>query len=395
MRNALTIIHRYCGLASMIFLALAGLTGSILVLRGPLDRALNPDLLIAGAAANGEVLSSTVPMVTEFEHRSPDLQIVAFPAHISAGETIELQVSGKPGHPAPERNLIYLDPSSGDVVGSRSSQGGWGRHGFVSGLAQFHFNLLAGDAGRYFMGVIAILWVLSSLAGIVMTFPERQPFWKNWWRNWRFRRSSPLPRLLLDLHRSTALWLLPAILVLALTSVALNFWGEAYAPAVTKISPLQYDLFEQDAPYPDGAVPQLQYSDALAAAENHAASTGLKWQPARMMYLPDWNLYGVKFSEGGYLNYEMLGPVDYYFDGNSGEFRHQVDPYSDSAGLAMIRMVYPLHSGEMFGTISLVIIFLAGLATLLQSATGCYIWLKKRKSRLAQRSAAQRQGTAA
>lgn len=395
MRNALTIVHRYCGLASMVFLALAGLTGSILVLRGPLDRALNPDLLVAEAVEGELAQTSTVPIVARYERKFPDLQVVAFPANTTADDAIELQVSGKPGFANPAENLVYLDPTSGEILGSRSSQGAWSSRGFVAGLAEFHYNLLALDIGRYLMGVIAILWTFSSLAGIVMTFPERGPFWKNWWRNWQFRRSSPLPQLLFDLHRSTALWLLPAILMLALTSVALNFWSEAYAPTVTKISPLQYDLFEQDAPYPGGAVPDLQFSDALLAAEKYAEGTGLEWKPARMLYLPDWNLYGVKFSKGGYLNYEKLGPVDYYFDGDTGEFRHQVDPYSDSAGLTMIRMVYPLHSGEVFGTISLVIIFVAGLVTLLHSITGFYIWLKKRKSRVAQRAAAERKRAAA
>ena len=68
-----------------------------------------------------------------------------------------------------------------------------------------------------------------------------------------------------------------------------------------------------------------------------------------MLYLPDWNFYGVKFTPDGVLDYSNLGPVDYYVDADSGAYRHQVDPYSDSMGLKAIRVVYPLHSGEIFG----------------------------------------------
>ena len=108
-----------------------------------------------------------------------------------------------------------------------------------------------------------------------------------------------------------------------------------------------------------------------------------------MLYLPEWNLYGAKFSPEGELSYRRLGPVDYYFDGDTGKWRHQVDPYSDSTGLALIRIVYPLHSGEIFGFASLVLVFVLGIVTFGQSVTGLYIWLKKRSSRMARRRTAR------
>ncbi|QQN74329.1 PepSY domain-containing protein [Croceicoccus sp. YJ47] len=388
MRAFLLLLHRYCGLVSLAFLAVAGLTGSLLVFRAPLDHALNSDLFSASNPVASTPLD-TVAAIDAFQAAHPGLQVTAFPLRSDANRSIAAELSARPGAIAPAFDEVFLNPADGSVIGGRETGPGLGPRNFVAGVADLHFELLTGTPGRLFLGAIAVLWLLAMIAGLVLTTPEKGPFWKKWWRNWQFRRSSAIPRLLLDLHRASGLWLLPFLAVLAMTSIAFNFWSEAYEPAVTAVSPLEHDLFDQDAPFPQGAVPRLSFSDVLPRAEAHAEAIGLDWEPARMLYLPQWNLYGVKFSPHGELSYRQLGPVDHYFDGDTGEWRHQVDPYSDSAGLAMIRVVYPLHSGEIFGFASLALVFVLGLVTFGQSVTGLYIWWKKRSSRVARRKAAK------
>lgn len=387
MRAFLLLLHRYCGLVSLAFLAMAGLTGSLLVFRAPLDHALNSDLFSASSPVASTPYDN-VAAVDAFQSANPGLQVTGFPLRSEASRSIAAELSARPGYSAPAFDEVFLDPTDGSLIGGRQTGPGIGPRNFVAGVADLHFELLAGTPGRLFLGAIAVLWLLSIIAGLVLTTPEKRPFWKKWRRNWQFRRSSSIPRLLLDLHRASGLWLLPFLALLAATSIAFNFWSEAYEPAVTAISPLEHDLFDEEAPFPQGTVPRLSFSDVLPRAEAHAQAAGLEWQPARMLYLPKWNLYGVKFSPQGELSYRQLGPVDHYFDGDTGEWRHQVDPYSDSMGLAMIRVVYPLHSGEIFGFTSLALVFVLGIVTFGQSVTGLYIWWKKRSSRVARRKAA-------
>lgn len=392
LRAALLQIHRYTGLATLAFVVIASLTGCVLVFRGPIDRALNPDLFYAQSTA--ATAEASVRAVSRWAAANPDLQILSFPLHPGEQRTITLSVAAKPGRPATTYDEVFVDPASGAFVGGRSSDAGIDRRHLIKGVADLHFDLVAGTPGRWFLGAVAVAWLLSSLAGLYLTFPERGGFWRSWWRNWQFRRSSKLPRLLLDLHRASALWLFPFLLILAATSAALNFFGEFYAPAVTKMWPLEHDLFDSDPPPRNPADPRLTLAEGLAAAQAHADRTGLEWQPATMLYLPDWNFYGVKFSPDGVLDYSNLGPVDYYVDADTGAYRHEVDPYTDTMGLKAIRVVYPLHSGEIFGPVTVALVFVLGLTTLLQSLTGLYIWWKKRKSRVAARRAHRRKAAA-
>lgn len=389
MRAFLLLLHRYCGLISVAFLAVAALTGCLLVVREPLDRALNPDLFVVGSERPATI-AETVAAIDALRTTHPEWQVTGFPLRAQSGQSTKVNIDAKPGSPAPEFDEVFLDPSEEVILGGRRMESALDARHFVMAITELHFNLMGGTPGRLFLGFVAVLWLLSIVAGLVLTTPEKGPFWRRWWRTWQMRRSSSLPRQLLDLHRASGLWFLPFLALLAATSIAFNFWSEAYAPAVTAISPLEHDLFDEAPPHPEGAVPRLGYADILPLAEQRARKTGLAWEPATMIYLSEWNLYGVKFSPGGMLSYEALGPVDHYFDGDTGAWAHEVDPYSDSMGLVMIRIVYPLHSGEIFGTVTLVLVFVLGLVTLGQSLTGLYVWWKKRRSRLAQRKAARR-----
>lgn len=387
-RQFWVVIHRYLGLASLAFLGIAALTGCLLCFERPLDETLNADLVKRAAPAARPI--DPIAAADRFVRLNPDLQLLSVPVTVAADRNIPITVGPVPGTQAPAQDQIFLDRESGDPVGSRSTSPGWNRRQFVAGLLDLHFTLLAGDWGRWLMGGVALAWLLSNFVGFYLTVPRKGPFFKNWRRMWRFSFRSVFGRLMLDLHRASGLWLLIGITLLALTSVAFNFYDEAYEPIVTKIAPLKRPLFDQPAPFPGGGSPTLTYTDALALAHAQARKDGLDWTPATALYRPDWNFYGVTFTDDGTANYHRLGPIYYYFDARTGSFAHETNPYTDNAGLVMIRILYPVHSGKVAGNITILIVFLLGLATLEMCVTGFYVWWKKRASRVAAATARRR-----
>ena len=379
-RTLWTKIHRWLGLTIILFLAIAAITGCILCFAKPLDHALNRDLFVR--QTNGAPID---PLVAAEQLRAtrPDIQLLALPLNVAADDNIPIDVGPAPGFPTLGYDQLFLDGGDGHVVGKRLKAPGWDRRHIIEGIAEFHYTLLAGDWGRWLMGVVALAWFISNLIGVYLTWPRKTPYWRAWKRMWRFSFKSVFGRLMLDIHRSTGLWLLIGVTMLAFTSVCLNFYGELYEPTVVKIAPLKHSLFDRPAPFPKGTQPTLHFRDAVALAKSKAKRDALEWVPATALYRPDWNLFGVTLTNDGQLNYRALGPVYYYFDARDGHLAHIVDPYSDSAGLVMIRMLYPLHSGQVAGWPTVAIIFLLGLATMEMTGTGFYIWWKKRKSRRA------------
>jgi uncharacterized iron-regulated membrane protein len=189
-----------------------------------------------------------------------------------------------------------------------------------------------------------------------------------------------LRRFMLELHNASGLWLLILASVLAYTSVAMNFFDEAFVPAMQAISPAKPTMFDAPAGRP-APPPRLSFAEALPLGIAAAKADGLKWQPAIERYSPEYGAYGVTFTDNGVENYHLLGPVTYYLDGQTGRLVDRDDPYHDSFGRKLTRSLYPLHSGDVAGWFGIAIIFVLGLATAEMCVTGFYTWLKKRESR--------------
>lgn len=90
---------------------------------------------------------------------------------------------------------------------------------FVTGLADFHDNLLADHAGRFVNGVGAILVMVLAVAGLVVWWPGRS----SWWRRMSVRRGVGARRFTLDLHNMLGFWLFVFIFVWALGGIYFAF----------------------------------------------------------------------------------------------------------------------------------------------------------------------------
>ncbi len=369
-------VHRYSGLAMLGFLMIAAITGIVLSFDKPIDAWLNPELF---ACPTAPVIHPALA-ATRLEHAHPELAAVYFPVSAGAGDNIAVLVE-----PIGSRRLgfdqMFLSCVDGHVVGTRRTAPGWDRAHLLRGIYLFHYTLLAGDAGRWLMGAVAATWLLGNLVGIYLTWPLKAPWLRNWKRLWQVRASSPLPRLLLDLHRASGLWLLPMLSVLAFTSVCMNFFSEAFVPAVAALSPPHVSPL--DRPTTRASGPPLDFGVLRLKAEAVARRAAPGWAAAVYQREPAHGLSAVRFTRSGVETYDGLGPITIWFYDATGRLAAVDDPYADSAGAGLTRALYPLHTGKMIGWLGVAVDVVLGLTVIEQCLTGVYLWWKRRPARVA------------
>lgn len=372
-----TKIHRWLGLAALGFLFIAGVTGSFLCFDKRIDAAINRDLFYR--SSTGPALSPT-ELADRLAAARPDLLITQFPLNPRPSENLKVEVQPKPPATDLGFNEVFVDPTSGHIVGTRLVTPGWDRRHIIQGIFMLHQNLVAGTWGRWIMGFAALAWLISNFVGLYLTFPAKKPFWPKWRKKWKIDLAAKLRRFMLELHNASGLWLLILASVLAYTSVAMNFFDEAFVPAVQAVSPAKPTMFDT-MPKQPAPPPTVGFSQALADGIAAAKADGQTWKPALERFSPEFGAYGVSFTDNGVENYHLLGPVTYYVDGRTGRFVEKDDPYHDSFGRRLTRSLYPLHSGDIAGWFGIAIIFILGLATAEMCVTGFYTWWKKRGSR--------------
>jgi uncharacterized iron-regulated membrane protein len=377
-------IHRYAGLATLAFLAVAALTGVVLCFEEPLDRGQNPDLFRSRAAKQVDTIAAAAAL----ERARPELVVTSLPARTAAGRNLVVTVEARPGGRPLGYEQVFLDGGDGRVAGQRHVAPGWDRAHLVRGIYVLHENLLAGTPGRLLLGTAALAWLLSNLVGLYLTWPSRGPYLKRWGQMFKVSWKAAIPRLFLDLHRASGLWLLPALIVLAFTSTAMNFFDEAVTPAVQHLAPPRPSPFDRPAPA-QPAARTLAFPEAMAQTVAQTAHERPGWRPAVLQYVPERNLVGVRITRSGFESYRGLGPVTYWYDGATRRFVYLDDPYSDSGGQKLIRSLFPLHTGQAIGAPGVLLDILLGVATFEMCVTGAYLWLKRRPGRIAARRRAR------
>ncbi|EJZ55864.1 hypothetical protein I1A_000167 [Pseudomonas fluorescens R124] len=383
MRALLVLLHRYIGLATAVFLLLAGITGSILAFNHELDEWLNPQFY--AASSEGQRLPPGI-LVDAVQTTHPKLQVWYMEYPQEAGHTAMLAAVPRndpaTGKPFDERNQVfYLDPVNAEQKGQRY----WGeccfaRENFIPFILEFHYNLtLPGNWGLWLMGLVAIAWVIDCFIALWLTLPRGKPFWSKWSLAWKIKGGHAY-RLNFDLHRAGGLWLWLLLLPIAVSSVAMNLPSQVFKPAVSLFSPIEPSVYEARGRIPPSAlgVTQLSYQQAYERALLEGKRLGLTAAIGELYYSFEYNFYGAGF---GHHDTEAHGKSWLFFHGTDGRLLGQEIAGQGTLGERFYRLQLPIHGGRIIGFTGQVIIAVLGVLIAGLSGTGVYIWWRKWQAR--------------
>lgn len=380
LRPLLVWSHRVLGLSTALFLFIAGLTGSVLAFNQELDEWLNP--AVYRATAEGMPLPAE-ELARRVEAGHPDRSVWYMDLPREPGRAARVGATGRPdpvtGIPVElDKNWFSVDPVSGEILSARL----WGeccfsRERLIPFLYEFHHNLsLPGEYGVVFMGLVAVLWVIDSVVGLALTFPRGRPFFAKWRAAFGVKGGSSF-RLNLDLHRAAGLWLFVVLLLVAVSSVAMNLRYEVLEPVVSLFSRLTPGPFS--GPPGEKASPRvLSFDTMLETAREDARARGWNEPPHEVFYSPHYNTFGASFGDHD----AALGLRWLYFDGVTAKPTGSMIPGVGTAGDIFLQMQLPIHGGRILGLPGRILIAITGVAIAGLSVTGVVIWWKKRAGRV-------------
>lgn len=396
-RRMALIAHRYVGLALAVFLVVAGLTGALLAFYKELDRALSAELMdVTPPSANARPLDP-FELTARLEAQLPAgerLHSVRFDAEPdrALGVWIETKAEGW--------QETYVDPYTGKVLGARD----WGfperRAEVMPFIYTLHYSLALGEVGSYLFGIAALLWTIDCFVGAYLTFPRskrqkraapRSSWFLRWVPAWLVK-TRQLGSFMFTFHRASGLWLWAMLLVFAWSAVAFNL-REVYTPVMatlTGMKPSGHDMLPELAPpFPE---------PALSLREAHTVGKKLMAEEAkRRGFTIERELYLYYAEDHGAFAYGVESSLDLssshprtevYFDRN-GRFMNFEAQTGISTGNTISSLFTYLHLAAVGGLGYKLFVSIFGIAVAALSASGVWVWWRKRVRKSRRRDAAE------
>lgn len=383
MKQFIRTVHLWTGLVFGTILVVLGLTGSALSWIHELDSMLNPGLLHVAPPANmraGDPLRVDAALVQAATDTLVDDPRYGRPSMLElperAGDVFVAwyrpapAVGGAPWRMAVTRQVM-VDPARLMVTGERNwGEAGLSRPLLMPTLFHIHRYLVAGEVGKTVIAVTGVSALLMTLTGIVLWWPRMAK--AAIWKAITVRHGGSWPRFSFQLHRAGGFFAAPMLLVTAFSGIYFNMpgWVTPAIKAVSQVSPNGKLTNQRDA-----SRHRVSAAEALAAAQAEFPEGRVSRLsfPAR----PD-QPFEARVRQSGELR---MGPgaTRISIDSGNGAVLRVIDPVQAKGGDKLISWLFPLHTGEAFGTAGRVVISLFGLVPLAFFVTGLVVWLKLRR----------------
>ena len=414
---------------------MAGITGALLVFHDELDDMFNHKLAYIDKQSMPQLPIATLhdKVISTY----PEYNFSSMPTSLEADKSAVFSVDRVRGQSAKNQpkapfQEVYINPYNGDIIGTRDKEQ-WAWRNTMWKVFWLHRDLLLGDIGKLLLGVIALLWTINCCIGFYLTLPrtvkkshkthrktvkKRASFFKRWLPAWKIRRKTNTFKLNYDLHHAFGLWLWLMLFIIAWSSVGFNL-KSVYQPvmqAVVGFEGRQGKEREKDrADKADQS--SAQVLPAIAPVSNETGSAALVNKAKvnkdnSIVYLTEQaniaaqnngvtvkQLLGIRWvTEEG--KWQMRFKTDKDIGTHGGASSITVDAETggverinfgsqSSFGTKIDQWISTLHMGHISHGVGHLAyqIFLAmlGLAVAVLSATGFYLWVKGRQSRLKQK----------
>lgn len=369
LKRYLIPIHRWIGLAATAWLFLLAVTGTLLSIYDPLDAALNSDLMTA--ASEGERLSlESLSDIVEKTYVGARISSI----NLSQAEdsTVAFRLTPKTQESnVPDGLDVYVNPTTGEVLGERVFGAVHFDSAHIMGLIYtFHMNMYLGEGMAWFLGLVAVFWIAMMIAGMGLALPKL----KYWRKSFTIQKRVKGLAYYFQFHRAAGLWFAPFFIVFAISGLSFN-WGDSLANAVSLFSPVTpfYDAPSLSKPIDK---PAVSLNEAISIAKRHTSDQPID----EIAMLINKGLY--EFSSHDPRDLTAAHGERYtYVDMMDGTIVYDKHPNSGTGGDIFMAWQYPLHSGQVLGWPGRVLVMTAGMALTLMTATGLYLWFKRRRLR--------------
>ncbi|WP_289660191.1 PepSY-associated TM helix domain-containing protein [Flavobacterium panacagri] len=364
LKKNIGLLHLWLGLASGLIVFIVALTGSILVFEEEMDEFFNPEFYKVASIGKEKLPVDVIISEVQKEFHLKKIDRI----HSFADPERSLIITGTDSD---KKKMIFsVDTYSGKVLGSVPA-----KKRFFSVVLDLHRHLVLGDFGQAVTGISCLIFVFMLLSGLVLWWPNKI---KNLKQRLTVKWGASFKRVNWDFHSTFGFYTFLVLLIISLTGLTWSYdWfesgiylladGTTKKPSAKVENPTKIDL--------DG--------DKTFFYQNIFSKTDsiYKYKGDTQIRIPSDTINSIMVIK---MNLEKEIPNIAslaYFDKYTGEIV-QTKPFeSFSNGDKVRRLIYPIHTGSIYGYPTKILAFLVCVFAVTLPITGLLIWLGRKKKK--------------
>jgi uncharacterized iron-regulated membrane protein len=365
-------LHLWLGLASGLVVLIVAGTGILLVFEDELDEWANHDFYFVSVQQNAQrvTVDSMLHSATAF---NPSLKITRIYAETQAPDrsVVFMAKKGKM-----QTWHIAVNPYTGKIIEGLNYN-----KRFFGVVLNLHRHLCMNEVGKAITGASCLIFVIMIITGLVLWWPKR---WKILKQRSRIAWSSNWKRLNWDLHAVGGFYVHLVLFFIAITGLTWSYpWFNNAIYQMFDGKPMK----KIEAPANIIKQPvQAGFYESLYQQTNNK----LPYNGRITMLLPEKDSLSITVNK---MNHEaaVYNIADVlYFEKGTGRLLKENLFKNSSTGNKVRRMVYPIHTGRLYGWPTQIIALIAAMVAFSLPITGLLIYLvgrKKRKARAVKKPA--------
>jgi len=272
---------------------------------------------------------------------------------------------------------VAVNPYTAQITGTRREN-----DSFFHIVLQLHRYLCMEDTGKAVTGAATIMFIVIMITGLALWWPNHKQTKQRLTIKW----NAKFKRLNWDLHAVFGFYILPFTFLIALTGLV---WSYKWVNSIIFIS------FDGKPQQKREAPANIDIDHALSVGGNallNGTNRGvgalsriitetnrLLPHPGRIqLTLPESDSLSITVSKVNE-NAAISNVVDFlYFDQNDGKLISKRLYDDETTGMKVRRLVFPIHTGSIWGWPSKVLALLVALITATLPVTGVVIWVGRK-----------------
>lgn len=355
-------LHLWLGLGSGLIVFIVALTGSLLVFEKEIDQFLNPEFYTVNTIGSTKKTLDYCTTVLEKDYSVKKISRIS--TYNDPMRTIVIVGKNKDK----EAQIFSMDPYTGKVLGTVLQ-----KNRFYSIVLSLHRQLLLDDVGEMITGISCLIFVFMLISGLILWWPKKM---KNLKQRLTVKWSASFKRVNWDFHSTFGFYSFLVLLIISLTGLTWSFkWFESGMyfladGAIKKASPKVENPTKID--------PKL---DQTSFYQNLYKKTDsiFPYKGNIQIRMPSDTINSIlvlkEYADISIPNQSSAVYFDKYTSKNI-----ETRPYeSFSNGDRVRRLIYPIHTGSIYGYPTKIIAFLVTLFALTLPISGLIIWLGRKK----------------